>query len=139
MKMENLEFGEAVEWLDKKFNIQLEYESGGPSREEISLRKQLFEIHELATDWFHRQFLESDEAASVRTYWQEQRGFTMETAADLKIGYAPAAQDTLAASVRSVVYPSPQCTEAVSFMLASTNANTIGSGTIPRTANDPHT
>ncbi len=97
MKMENLEFGEAVEWLGKKFNIQLEYESGGPSREEISLRKQLFEIHELATDWFHRQFLESDEAASVRTYWQEQRGFTMETAADLKIGYAPAAQDTLAA------------------------------------------
>ncbi|MGC6505471.1 MAG: DNA primase [Coraliomargaritaceae bacterium] len=93
MKMENLEFGEAVEWLGKKFNIQLEYESGGPSREEASLRKQLFEIQELATDWFHRQFLESDEAASVRTYWQEQRGFSMETAADLKIGYAPTAQD----------------------------------------------
>ncbi len=97
MKMENLEFGEAVEWLGKKFNIQLEYESGGPSREEVSLRKQLFEIQELATDWFHQQLLESEEAESVRTYWQEQRGFTMETAAELKIGYAPAAQDKLAA------------------------------------------
>ncbi|MGB0344672.1 MAG: DNA primase [Coraliomargarita sp.] len=97
MKMENLEFGEAVEWLGKKFNIQLEYESGGPSREEVSLRKQLFEIHELATEWFHQQFVESSEAAPVRDYWKEKRGFSMDTATELKIGYAPAAQDALAA------------------------------------------
>ena len=96
MKMENLEFGEAVEWLAKKFNIQLEYESGGPSREEASLRKQLFEIHELATDWFHRQLAESAEAEPVRNYWQNQRGFTMENAAEFKIGYAPAEQYALA-------------------------------------------
>ena len=96
MKVENLEFPEAIEFIAKKFNITLEYEAGGPSREEVSLRKQIFEIHELATTWFHQQFLESEEAAPVRSYWQEQRGFTMETAAEVKIGYAPAARNALA-------------------------------------------
>lgn len=93
MKQENLEFVEAVEFLAKKFNITLEYEAGGPSREEVSLRKQIFELHELATTWFHRQLLESGEAEPVRAYWQAQRGFTLDTAKEVKIGYAPAARD----------------------------------------------
>ena len=96
MKMENLEFIEAVEFIAKKFNINLEYEEGGPSREEISLRKQLFDLHELVTDWFHRCLMESDEAAPVRSYWEEQRGFSLDTAKDFKIGYAPARVDALA-------------------------------------------
>lgn len=96
MKMENLEFSEAIEFIAKKFNIALEYEEGGPSREEMSLRKQLFEIHEWASSWFHRYFLESEEAAPVRTYWQEQRGFSLEVAKEFKIGYAPASINALA-------------------------------------------
>lgn len=93
MKQENLEFIEAVEFLAKKFNITLEYEAGGPSREEVSLRKQIFELHELATTWFHQQLLESEEAAPVREYWQAQRGFSLDTAREVKIGYAPAARE----------------------------------------------
>ncbi len=96
MKMENLEFIEAVEFIAKKFNINLEYEEGGPSREEMSLRKQLFDLHELVTDWFHRCLMESEEAAPVRRYWEEQRGFSLDTAKDFKIGYAPARVDALA-------------------------------------------
>jgi DNA primase len=96
MKQENLEFIEAIEFLAKKFNITLEYEEGGPSREEVSLRKQLFELQELATTWFHQQFLESKEAGPVRDYWKNQRGFTPETAKEVKIGYAPAARDAFA-------------------------------------------
>jgi DNA primase len=80
MKQENLEFIEAVEFLAKKFNVTLEYEAGGPSHEEVSQRKQIFELHEIATTWFHQQFLESKEAAPVRDYWKNQRGFTPETA-----------------------------------------------------------
>lgn len=96
MKQENLEFIEAVEFLAKKFNISLEYEEGGPSREEISLRKQVFDLHEVATAWFHQQFLESNEADPVREYWQQLRGFTLDTAREVKIGYAPAAREDFA-------------------------------------------
>ncbi|MFQ3270489.1 MAG: DNA primase, partial [Lentimonas sp.] len=101
MKVENLEFPEAIEYIARKFNITLEYEAGGPSNEERSLRKQIFEIHELATTWFHQQLVESEEAAPVRTYWQEQRGFTMETADEVKIGYAPAARNALALHLKT--------------------------------------
>ena len=96
MKVENLEFIEAVEFIAKKFNHSLEYEAGGPSREDVSLRKQLFELHELATNWFHHQFLKSKEATTVRTYWTEKRGFSIENATEFKIGYAPAAIDSFA-------------------------------------------
>ncbi len=96
MKLENLEFPEAIEFLAKKFNIQLEYEAGGPSRKTISLRKQIFELHEIATAWFHQQFVESDEAAPVRDYWQKQRDFTLETASEFQIGYAPSAKNEFA-------------------------------------------
>jgi DNA primase len=96
MKQENLEFIEAVEFIAKKFNITLEYEEGGPSKEEVSLRKQIYELHEIATTWYHQQFLESDEAAPVREYWQNQRGFSMETADEVKIGYAPSARNAFA-------------------------------------------
>ena len=95
MKMENLEFHEAVEFIAEKFNVRLDYESGGPSREEMSLRKQLLALHDSAADWFHRNFLESDEAAPVRDYWQRERGFSMEVAETFGIGYAPAAPDEL--------------------------------------------
>lgn len=90
MRMENLDFPEAIEFLAKRYNITLEYEEGGPSREELSVRKQLFDLHELATNWFHHCFNTSEEAADVRRYWQENRGFSLETAAEFKIGYAPA-------------------------------------------------
>ena len=96
MKTENLAFIEAVEFIAQKFNVTLEYEEGGPSREEISLRKQLFDLHELAADWFHRQFMQSAEAESVRNYWTDKRGFDMKVATDFKIGYAPVSINALA-------------------------------------------
>lgn len=96
MKIENLEFYEAIEFLANKFNIALEYEEGGPSKEDRSLRKQLFELHELATAWFHHQFMHGDEATSVRDYWTGNRGFDMATAEEVKIGYAPASANAFA-------------------------------------------
>lgn len=105
MKMENLEFIEAVEFLAKKFNIRLQYEEGGPSREELSLRRQLFDLHERTAAWFHRQFLESEEAAPVREYWRNQRGFDLQVAKDYGIGYAPAAADALALLCRERKIP----------------------------------
>lgn len=95
MKQENLNFVEAVEFLAGKFNITPEYEAGGPSKEALSLRKQLFDLHELTVTWFHEHLLESKEALPVRTYWKEQRDFSLETAKEIKIGYAPAAHNAL--------------------------------------------
>ena len=89
MKLENIEFPEAVEFIAKRFNFQLSYDSGGPDLATQSLRKQLFELHELVSEWFHRQLLESAAAENVRQYWQTTRAFDLKVAQQFKIGFAP--------------------------------------------------
>jgi DNA primase len=89
MKLENIEFPEAVEFIAKRFNFQLSYEAGGPDLATQSLRKQLFELHELVSEWFHRQLLESATAENVRHYWQTKRAFDLKVAQQFKIGFAP--------------------------------------------------
>jgi DNA primase len=96
---EGLNFTEAVETIAKRFGVTLEYEAGaGPSREERSLRQELFELHELAADHFHQAFKGPGAAGDfMRTYWTQQRRFPAELAEEFKIGAADANGGELAA------------------------------------------
>lgn len=99
---EGLNFGEAVEALGQRFNIPLEYEEGGggPTREERSLRQELFDLHEIATEHFHQSYRGDGEAARwMRDYWTGQRRFTPELAEEFKIGLADPAGSGLAAAL----------------------------------------
>ncbi|MFA5265633.1 MAG: DNA primase [Opitutaceae bacterium] len=96
---EQLSFTEAVEALGQRFSIPIEYDEGkGPSREERSLRQEIFEIHELAADFFH-QALRAKSATGdfMRAYWLEKRRFSMEIADEFRIGAAAPVDDGLAA------------------------------------------
>ena len=99
---EGLNFSEAVETLAQRFNVPLEYEEGGggPSREERSLRQELFDLHEFATDHFHQAFKGTGDAAAwMRDYWVKDRRFTPELADEFKIGLADATGSGLGAAV----------------------------------------
>lgn len=99
---EQLTFTEAIEALGKRFNIPIEFEegSGGPSREERSLRQELFDLHDTATDWYHQQFRAPGPTGDfLRNYWVTKRRFAMEVAEEFKIGAAPAADTGLAAAL----------------------------------------
>ena len=87
---EQLSFVEAVEALGQRFNIPIEYEDGaGPTHEERSLRKELFDLHEAAAEHFHQTFkARSTTGDFFRRYWQEQRKFPLELAEEFKIGAA---------------------------------------------------
>jgi len=89
---EQLGFGEAIEAIGQRFGIEIEYEegSGGPSREERSLRSELFELHELAADHYHQAFRAHDSLGDfMRQYWSEARHFDLAIAEEFKIGAAP--------------------------------------------------
>ncbi len=89
MKMETLTFPEAVRAVAGKMGIPLparEFHSPQEARE-AGLRKQLLDIHEVATQFFE-QSLKSPEAARAREYLSG-RGVTAETIAKFRIGYAP--------------------------------------------------
>lgn len=89
-KYENLPFPEAVEALAERFSIPLEYESGGPA-ESPSLKRQLLDIHDIATEWFHERLMDPTDphAAEMRAYWTGPRAFSLKLAQEFRIGFAP--------------------------------------------------
>ena len=99
---EGLNFTEAVETLAKRFGVPLEYEAGsGPTREERSLRQELFDLHETAAEFFYQAFKGPGAAGDfLRAYWTGPRRFPLELADEFKIGAADAAGGELAALLR---------------------------------------
>lgn len=99
---EQLTFTEAMETLGKRFGIPIEYEegSGGPSREERSLRQEIFDIHETAAEHFHQVFKSASTTGDwMRAYWTDKRRFTHELADEFKIGAAEPSGSELAATL----------------------------------------
>lgn len=87
---EQLSFTEAVEALGQRYGVAIEYEAGsGPSREERSLRQELFDLHDQAAAHFHESFRASGPAGDfMRAYWTGERRFTPELAEEFRIGAA---------------------------------------------------
>jgi DNA primase len=90
---EQLNFTEAVEALGQRFNIPIEYEEGGggPSREERSLRQEIYDLHDTAAEHYHQAFKANDSTGEfMRQLWVEKRRFPLELASEFKIGAADA-------------------------------------------------
>jgi DNA primase len=100
MKLESLQFGEAVERLAARAGIELRYEQGGyVPGQETSQRRRLIEAHKLAQE-FYSERLRLDSARPARTFLAE-RGFQLADADQFGVGYSPAAWDELTKLLRS--------------------------------------
>ncbi len=102
METEGLQFTEAVEAIAQRFGVALEYEegSGGPSKETRSLRQEIFDIHDLATDYYRQAFLATTPHGTfIRDYWEKNRKFTAELGDEFKIGFAPPEDQGLGAAL----------------------------------------
>jgi DNA primase len=89
---EGLNFIETIEALGQRFHIPIEYEAGsGPTREERSLRQELFELHDVAAQHFHDEFRSDSKTGQwMRNYWVDDRKFSAELAEEFKVGAADA-------------------------------------------------
>ena len=76
---EGLNFNEAIEALGQRFAVPIEYEDGaGPTREERSLRQELFDLHEVAAEHYHQLFKANGPAGDwMRAYWRDKRRFAL--------------------------------------------------------------
>ncbi|MET0262493.1 MAG: DNA primase, partial [Rariglobus sp.] len=104
---EQLNFTEAIETLGKRFGVTIEYEegSGGPSREERSLRHEIFDIHETAAEHFHQTFKASSATGDwMRAYWTDKRRFSHELADEFKIGATEPVDASLGAALLKKKY-----------------------------------
>lgn len=84
MRMEGLEFREALELLAQKTGIQLPAFDPQKSSE----RKRLYEVNDLASRWFRAILLKDPRAETARTY-VAKRGIDTLTGDLWRIGYAP--------------------------------------------------
>ena len=86
MKVENLDFVEAAEFLAKKVNYNLQYNYTG-TPEVTEKRSKLVEANELAKKYYNYVFLKSKHAEKARQYLKNRK-FSEETLNRFEIGYS---------------------------------------------------
>jgi len=92
MKIEHMEFPEAVETLARRANVEI---TRTVAKSPSALRREkLFEVNEAAAEHYAVLLRRGKDAENARTYLAG-RGFHIEVAAEFNIGYAPAARDAL--------------------------------------------
>jgi DNA primase len=126
---EQLTFTEAVEALGQRFGVPIEYEEGGgPSREERSLRQELFDLHEAAAEFFREGFLAPGATGDfLRAYWTEKRRFPLELADEFKIGAAAPDDTGLAARLLKKKFSEDALRQSGLFFVRDAAALTLGS------------
>ncbi len=94
MKIEHLEFPEAVRFLAQKAGITIPEEGGDSARD--SFRQQIFQANEEAVAFFHAQLisLKTDGAKAAQQYLKA-RGVSLECVKQFRLGYAPDGWDAL--------------------------------------------
>jgi DNA primase len=90
---DNLSFVDAMRVLAKRAGVELEAEDPRAARVR-SEKEAIYHANDIAARWFHRVLLESPEGEPGRAY-AGKRGFTAETIATFKLGFAPDRWDGL--------------------------------------------
>jgi len=83
MKMENLEFPEALKVLAQKAGVTLSRQN----REQLSHKNRLYDLCELASRYWYKILIDSPRAEAVREY-VKNRGITAESIDRFRIGYS---------------------------------------------------
>lgn len=93
MKMEGVEFVEALRMLSERTGIALPTR-GGQTPQTLDEKQALFAANAWAEEQFHQCLLKSSEAEAARKYFAE-RGITAESIARFRLGFAPDRWDWL--------------------------------------------
>ena len=100
MEQENFDFPEALRYLAKKYNIEIEEtQTSQENIQERQYRESLFIITDFAKNFYADQLFNTDKGKSVGLSYFKERGFREETIKKFGLGFAPEKKDifTLAA------------------------------------------
>jgi DNA primase len=89
-KHEKLSYVEAVQWLAKRYHIELpEVEASPEQQQEQNEREALAVVQRWALDWSVEQLWNSDEGRRIGLAYFRERGFSEETIRTFQLGYVP--------------------------------------------------
>jgi len=94
MEHESFSYPEAIRYLAKKYNIEIEEtELSTEDKEKINERESLFLILEYAQSFFQEELWEQSEGKSIGLSYFKERGFTEATLKTFGVGYSRKEKD----------------------------------------------
>ena len=99
MEVEQFSYPEALRWLAKRYNIEIEDDSTfTPEQEQAEkTRESLYIITDVAKNFFKQQLLESEEGQMIGLSYFKERGFSNDIIKKFELGYSPNSWDAFAA------------------------------------------
>ncbi len=89
MEHEHFSYPEAIKYLAKKYNIEIEEtEQNEEEKEKANERESLYLVSEFARDLFQKNLHETDPGKAIGLSYFKERGFTQETIEKFQLGYA---------------------------------------------------
>ena len=105
MEHEQLSYYDALRWLAKKYNIEIqERELTNEEKEQQSLRESLFVINQYAQQFFTETLHKSEEGKSIGLNYFRHRGIHDDIIEKFGLGYAPEKRDALATAATTAGY-----------------------------------
>jgi DNA primase len=99
---ENLTYPEALRWLARKYNIEVQEIERTPEQlAERQVADSLYIVNDFALQHFQQQLFDTDEGQSVALAYFRKRGLREETIRAFGLGYAPEERDLLLRRARS--------------------------------------
>ncbi len=94
MEHEHFTYPEAIRYLAKKYNIELEEtEQTEAEKASTDVRESLFLVSEFAKTYFHDTLLNSEEGKAIGLTYFKERGFSADTIKKFALGYSPETWD----------------------------------------------
>ncbi len=105
MEHEHFSYPEAIRFLAKKYNIEIEEtQRTDEEKEALNERESMFLVTEFAAQYFQKQLWESEEGKAIAGTYFKERGFTNETIKKFGLGYSPNGWDALTKEAQAQGY-----------------------------------
>ncbi|PLB18129.1 MAG: DNA primase [Flavobacteriaceae bacterium FS1-H7996/R] len=89
MEHEHFTYPEAIKYLAKKYNIEIEEtEQSNEQKEKASERESLYLVSEFANTYFQKILHKTDQGKAIGLSYFKERGFTEETIKKFDLGYS---------------------------------------------------
>lgn len=89
MEHEHFSYPEAIKYLAKKYNIEIEETiQTDADKEEANERESLYLVNDFANDYFQKTLHQTDQGKAIGLSYFKERGFTEETIKKFELGYS---------------------------------------------------
>jgi len=89
MEQEHYTYPEALRWLAKKYNIEIEEtQLDDEQKQFVNERESMYVVSEFARDYFHDILLNNEQGKAIGLSYFKERGYREETIKKFQLGYA---------------------------------------------------